>query len=757
MKQIFTFTLLILAIGLAAFEYDVIDELPMGNVYEGEFLTCIEYPYMYASSRYGLKILEINSIDGSLSQVSSLTIPGSSRSIQKIGDYLFLLQLQSHFYPSFEPAEIFKIDVSDPVNPFIEMSREINPEYRPSSLNTLGPALMFRNMTEIGSQTISLVDPETLLTIAEVMHYYGYSKINETTAIALVDVEEQLYTIRDFSDPYNSYEIGTIVLDATEEYGGSFYRWDDNHILHMHYNELHMYEVNGLFEWNLVSIVPMPSVYYDANPLHLGDRLLLSSGASIQVVNYSDLSNPVYEENFLPDPSYWYPGFNFATITCWNDNIYGSTYFHGLLQLEMGSSGLEITDAFCPKYPFNYYPIKFDDTLISVSCGKGVDTFLIEESGISYLERLLPGYKIAAAYQWQDDVLMLDFVQDVDRCLGFFRYENSYLTPLIIHPINNTCDTVVNKEEADIVYLYDYVTSVISRCRITATYDLEYLYQYTSHHDLMFGLQFHDSYLYGVDDLYNFCVIGGLPDNAGYEEAYLEHPFGEDVPFSHWILDDVMLIAYSGFSAPNRLYTFNGPSDFEYHSDEQYYMDGLPPSRKGDYLYLPGWYSLHVYDITDYDNPVHLGYIPLNSHYQDIVFYEENGVEKAIIQQAECLTMVTIQPTEAGEPTLPVVECTLGNYPNPFNPSTEIRFQLSDASQLEHTQIEIFNIKGQMVKAIDVTLSLSKCNAESKDLSYSTTWDGTDSNGTPVAGGVYLYQLKADGKALGQSKMLLLK
>jgi hypothetical protein len=61
------------------------------------------------------------------------------------------------------------------------------------------------------------------------------------------------------------------------------------------------------------------------------------------------------------------------------------------------------------------------------------------------------------------------------------------------------------------------------------------------------------------------------------------------------------------------------------------------------------------------------------------------------------------------------------------------------------------------VKAIDVTLSLSKCNAESKNLSYSTTWDGCDSNGTPVAGGVYLYQLKADGKALGQSKMLLLK
>jgi hypothetical protein len=115
----------------------------------------------------------------------------------------------------------------------------------------------------------------------------------------------------------------------------------------------------------------------------------------------------------------------------------------------------------------------------------------------------------------------------------------------------------------------------------------------------------------------------------------------------------------------------------------------------------------------------------------------------------------------------------LGNYPNPFKPAaagrgpaTEIQFSLSSepvstplrrGKQYEPDEqlvIEILNVRGQKVKELKADMS---SRPQRRDLSYSTTWDGCDSNGTPVAGGVYLYQLKADGKALGQSKMLLLK
>jgi flagellar hook assembly protein FlgD len=46
---------------------------------------------------------------------------------------------------------------------------------------------------------------------------------------------------------------------------------------------------------------------------------------------------------------------------------------------------------------------------------------------------------------------------------------------------------------------------------------------------------------------------------------------------------------------------------------------------------------------------------------------------------------------------------------------------------------------------------------ESRDLSFSINWDGTDSTNQPVPSGVYLYQLRAGKQTLAQKKMMLLK
>ncbi|MCD6181998.1 MAG: gliding motility-associated C-terminal domain-containing protein, partial [Candidatus Cloacimonetes bacterium] len=68
---------------------------------------------------------------------------------------------------------------------------------------------------------------------------------------------------------------------------------------------------------------------------------------------------------------------------------------------------------------------------------------------------------------------------------------------------------------------------------------------------------------------------------------------------------------------------------------------------------------------------------------------------------------------------------------------------------IENVAIEIYNAKGQKVKQLQMT------NDELR--AGSVHWDGTDSANQPVTSGVYLYQLKAGGKTLGQKKCLLLK
>ncbi|MCF7813905.1 MAG: hypothetical protein K9N40_05475 [Candidatus Cloacimonetes bacterium] len=128
---------------------------------------------------------------------------------------------------------------------------------------------------------------------------------------------------------------------------------------------------------------------------------------------------------------------------------------------------------------------------------------------------------------------------------------------------------------------------------------------------------------------------------------------------------------------------------------------------------------------------------------------------------------------------LPITKYDLSNYPNPFNPSTTISFSLPNEITGQ-AEINIFNLKGQKVKTLPVTLSpstrlrtslveesginqlkvprpstqLRMTQAGNKE--YSVVWNGTDDNNKPVSSGIYFALLKA-GKIEASCKMLLLK
>jgi subtilisin-like proprotein convertase family protein len=94
---------------------------------------------------------------------------------------------------------------------------------------------------------------------------------------------------------------------------------------------------------------------------------------------------------------------------------------------------------------------------------------------------------------------------------------------------------------------------------------------------------------------------------------------------------------------------------------------------------------------------------------------------------------------------LPTALALRGNYPNPFNPSTTIRF---DVPRPGHVQLEIFDVAGRLVR----TLVDTRLPAATHDV----VWDGRDGRGRGVASGVFYYRLTtADGSAT--AKMLLLK
>ncbi len=97
------------------------------------------------------------------------------------------------------------------------------------------------------------------------------------------------------------------------------------------------------------------------------------------------------------------------------------------------------------------------------------------------------------------------------------------------------------------------------------------------------------------------------------------------------------------------------------------------------------------------------------------------------------------------------------NYPNPFNPETTIYFETTNLHEL--AQIEIYNIKGQKVKTLDILECINCFDAKAMEsLShYSIVWNGTDQNNQPIASGIYFYQLNIDDKIIASKKCLLLK
>lgn len=84
------------------------------------------------------------------------------------------------------------------------------------------------------------------------------------------------------------------------------------------------------------------------------------------------------------------------------------------------------------------------------------------------------------------------------------------------------------------------------------------------------------------------------------------------------------------------------------------------------------------------------------------------------------------------------------NYPNPCKPFTNISYILFKSG---YVQLEIFNIKGQLVRMlINEKLSVGD---------YRVNWDGLDENGHSVSTGVYFFRLRVANQVKTKSLILI--
>ena len=95
--------------------------------------------------------------------------------------------------------------------------------------------------------------------------------------------------------------------------------------------------------------------------------------------------------------------------------------------------------------------------------------------------------------------------------------------------------------------------------------------------------------------------------------------------------------------------------------------------------------------------------------------------------------------------TIPSDFALHGNYPNPFNPATQIRFDLPNKNDVN---INIYNMLGQRVKVFSMPNTPAG--------THTITWNATNQSGQPLSAGVYLYQMISED-FVKTRKMILLK
>jgi len=86
------------------------------------------------------------------------------------------------------------------------------------------------------------------------------------------------------------------------------------------------------------------------------------------------------------------------------------------------------------------------------------------------------------------------------------------------------------------------------------------------------------------------------------------------------------------------------------------------------------------------------------------------------------------------------------NFPNPFNPETQIRFSIGGE---EAVKLIIYDMMGRQIQTL--------INGDSFSAGFHVVnWNGLDSKGQKVPSGVYIYRIKA-GNFIADKKMLLVK
>jgi hypothetical protein len=153
--------------------------------------------------------------------------------------------------------------------------------------------------------------------------------------------------------------------------------------------------------------------------------------------------------------------------------------------------------------------------------------------------------------------------------------------------------------------------------------------------------------------------------------------------------------------------------------------------------------SAFVAEFLPLDEDVSISYDGYDNDYS-YIYDGENWYYAGFIPFIRLIADVEAIPVALEENLLPESYALSQNFPNPFNPVTQIPYQLPEANQVS---ITIYDITGKAVTTL--------INRHHEPGFYNILWNGSDYTGKQVASGIYFIRFQAGDHHFTKKMMLI--
>jgi hypothetical protein len=218
----------------------------------------------------------------------------------------------------------------------------------------------------------------------------------------------------------------------------------------------------------------------------------------------------------------------------------------------------------------------------------------------------------------------------------------------------------------------------------------------------------------------------------------LYYPTKRDIGYGHNVFGDPELKIWA--EAPIPL-TLNVPTELEMDTNSlaiEVNASGGPAADKKVTVWKPG--ELYLRGYTDSQGRLE---VPINLSSPGEMYVTVIGQD--YLPDVDTINVYLHSSADDDNATLPEVTYLAGNYPNPFNARTEIRFGLDKAQAVS---LDIYDIGGRKVRTLN--------DGDLEAGVHTISWDSRTDSGELVASGAYFYKLTTDNDNLVK-KMVLLK